>query len=293
MNDPSSIDLQQRLRLYAQLLRLHKPIGIYLLLWPTLWSLWIAAAGFPDIDVSLVFVLGVILMRSAGCAINDYADRDIDRHITRTRERPLTRGAVTPKEAVWLFVGLSLVAFALVLQLNLLTMELSVVAALLAASYPFMKRYTHLPQIVLGMAFAWSVPMAYAAQTGGIESNAWLLYCATVVWVVAYDTMYAMVDRQDDLQIGVKSTAILFGPYDRQIIAGLQLTFIVLLVSIGVRCTFSFTFYTGVTVAAVLCLYQQWLLKDRQPAHCFKAFLNNHYVGMAVFAGIFGHYQFS
>ena len=293
MNDPSSIDLQQRLRLYAQLLRLHKPIGIYLLLWPTLWSLWIAAAGFPDIDVSLVFVLGVILMRSAGCAINDYADRDIDRHITRTRERPLTRGAVTPKEAVWLFVGLSLVAFALVLQLNLLTIELSVVAALLAASYPFMKRYTHLPQIVLGMAFAWSVPMAYAAQTGGIESNAWLLYCATVVWVVAYDTMYAMVDRQDDLQIGVKSTAILFGPYDRQIIAGLQLTFIVLLVSIGVRCTFSFTFYTGVTVAAVLCLYQQWLLKDRQPAHCFKAFLNNHYVGMAVFAGIFGHYQFS
>jgi 4-hydroxybenzoate polyprenyltransferase len=280
----------QRLRQYFLLMRLDRPIGIFLLLWPTLWALWIAGEGRPDNWVAMVFVLGVILMRSAGCVINDYADRDIDRHVARTSDRPLTAGRVTSKEALLLFAVLALTAFGLVLTLNLLTILLSFVGAVLAASYPFMKRYTYLPQVYLGLAFGWSVPMAFAAQTGTVPVVAWLLLIATVLWATAYDTMYAMVDRPDDLKIGVKSTAILFGSADRAIIAIIQALTLAVLGTVGQTLELGGYYYTALGVALLLMCYQQYLIQNRDGMHCFKAFLNNNWVGAAVFAGIALHY---
>jgi len=283
-------EVSVKLRLYAELIRFQRPIGTYLLLWPTLWALAIAGDGGPDGWVLFVFVCGVFLMRSAGCAINDYADRDIDLHVARTRERPLTSGKITPREALAVFAVLGLLAFVLVLTLNRLTILLSLGGILLAASYPFMKRYHYLPQVHMGAAFGWAVPMAFAAQTDTLPKIAWLLYVATLVWAVAYDTMYSMVDREDDLKIGVKSTAILFGDYDRLMIALLQALFVLAMILVGVDLEFSWIYYLALGAAALLLTYQQFLINDRAAAHCFSAFLNNHWVGAVVFAGIMGHY---
>ena len=279
-----------KLQLYADLIRLDKPIGIYLLLWPTLWALAIAGQGDPDGWVLFVFVSGVFLMRSAGCAINDYADRDIDRHIERTKNRPLTSGRITSKEALWVFVVLCLTAFALVLSLNQFTIALSVGGVLLAASYPFMKRYHYLPQVHLGAAFGWAVPMAFAAQTGEVPKQAWLLYVATLVWTTAYDTIYSMVDRADDLKAGVKSSAILFGEYDRAIIGLLQTLFILTLWLVGVDLEFSAIYFYALLLAAGFLGYEQLMIAHRARQQCFNAFLHNQWVGAIVFFGIMGHY---
>lgn len=281
-----------RLGQYWYLMRFHRPIGILLLLWPTLWALWIAGEGRPNAKVVTIFVLGVILMRAAGCVINDYADRHFDPHVSRTRDRPIASGKIRPVEALILFGLICLVAFALVLQLNLLTIALSLVAVILAASYPFMKRFTHLPQAYLGLAFGWAVPMAFAAQTGTIPETAWWLLLATVLWAIAYDTMYAMVDREDDLRIGVKSTAILFGGRDRLIIAGVQITMFICLAWAGYQEGLNGWYGLGLLAAAGLALYQQTLIHDRSPERCFKAFLNNNWVGAAIFLGILFDYGF-
>lgn len=275
-----------RLRQYALLMRLHRPIGIFLLLWPTLWALWIASDGHPDPLIATVFVVGVLIMRSAGCVINDYADREFDRHVRRTRERPIATGRVTPQEAIVVFSALCLLGFGLVLLLNRLTMTLSVVAVMLAASYPFMKRYTHLPQFHLGLAFGWAVPMAFAAHTGGIPVTAWWLLLAVVLWAVAYDTMYAMVDREDDLQIGAKSTAILFGSADRAIIAGLQGLLFLVLVMVGRQIDLGPFYYLGLGAATLFALHQQRLIRERKPHQCLQAFLSNNWLGATIFAGI-------
>ncbi len=267
-------------------MRLHKPIGILLLLWPTLWALWIAGQGSPNPLVLVVFVAGVVLMRSAGCVINDYADRDFDPHVARTRERPIAAGRVSGKEALLLFAGLCLLALGLVLLLNRLTVWLSLVALFLAATYPFMKRYTHWPQVYLGAAFGWAIPMAFAAQTGELPREAWLLFLANVLWATAYDTMYAMADREEDLKIGVKSTAILFGEADRAIIALVQVLLLLALVFAGNAAGLGVYFYFGLLLAASLALYQQYLIRERQPQACLRAFLNNNWFGAAVFAGI-------
>lgn len=282
--------MNERLRQYALLMRLHKPIGILLLLWPTLWALWIAAAGHPDTRVLVVFVLGVVLMRSAGCVINDYADRNIDPHVRRTRERPIAAGRVTPREALVLFAVLCLVAFMLVLLMNRLTILLSLIGVLLAATYPFTKRYTHLPQVYLGAAFGWAVPMVFAAQTGAVPAVAWLIFIANVLWATVYDTMYAMVDREDDLRIGVKSTAILFGAADRLLIGLLQVLLMACLAWVGMWAGLGAMYYAGLAAAAVFALYQQYLIRARQPERCFQAFLNNNWFGATVFAGIAAHY---
>ncbi len=282
--------LSRRLTEYALLMRIDRPIGTLLLLWPTLWALWIAASGRPDALVLLVFVLGVFLMRSAGCVINDYADRGFDPHVARTRNRPLAAGRVAPREALILFAVLCLAAFALVLLLNRLTILLSLVGALLAASYPFMKRLTHIPQAYLGVAFGWGIPMAFAAQTGAVPATAWWLLAANVVWAVAYDTMYAMVDRADDLRVGVKSTAILFGRRDRLAVGLLQALTLALLAAIGVSLNLGAYYYGGLAAAAALAGYQQFLIRHREPARCFKAFLNNAWFGAAVFGGLALHY---
>ncbi len=278
------------LKQYALLIRLDRPIGILLLLWPTLWALWIAAEGLPDPLVLFVFISGVVLMRSAGCAINDYADRDIDPHVERTRNRPVAAGRISPREALAVFVLLSLSAFALVLLMNKLTIMMAFVGAALAASYPFMKRFHYLPQVHLGAAFGWSVPMAYAAQINATPPVAWLLFIATVLWATAYDTMYAMADREDDLKIGVKSTAILFGDADRIIIGMIQGLLLVDLLLVGRRAELGLYYYLGLIIAAGFAVYQQWLIKDRDPGRCFRAFLNNNYFGMAVFGGLLLHY---
>ncbi len=276
-----------RLKLYAQLMRLHKPIGIYLLLWPTLWSLWLATDQMlPSISNLIIFVLGVVLMRSAGCVINDFADRKIDSHVKRTEDRPLASGKVSTQEALILFSVLIIAAFLLVLMTNVLTIQLSIGGVLLAASYPFMKRYTYLPQVVLGAAFAWSIPMAFAAESGSIKMEAWLIYLAVVLWTVVYDTFYAMVDRDDDLKIGVKSTAILFGEQDKVITGFLQLLTLYTLMMVGQRFDLSLPYYLSLGGVAALFIYQQWLIRFRDRDACFKAFLNNHWVGLAVFAGI-------
>lgn len=275
-----------RIKQYALLARLDKPIGILILLWPTLWAIWLASDGKPDLRVLAVFVLGVVLMRSAGCVINDYADRDFDPHVERTKLRPIAAGKVAPKEALILFAVLCLTAFGLVLLLNTLTILLSFVGAFLAASYPFMKRYTHLPQAYLGMAFGWAVPMVFAAQVNQLPLVAWLLYLAVMLWALVYDTMYAMVDKDDDLKIGVKSTAILFGNYDRHIMAVLQLIILALLTWVGMLKQLGGFYYLGLAVAAGLSIYQQWLIRHREKPRCFQAFLNNNWFGVAVFAGI-------
>ncbi len=284
---------RQRLRGYMLLMRLDKPIGIMLLLWPTLWALWIASEGTPDAWVTTVFVAGVFLMRSAGCVINDYADREFDPFVERTRNRPLAVGMVSPKEALVLFVALSVTAFALVLTLNTLTIMMSFVGAALAASYPFMKRLTYLPQVYLGLAFGWSVPMAFAAQTGTVPIVAWLLLIVTVLWATAYDTIYAMVDRADDLKIGVKSTAILFGESDRIIIGIIQVVMLVVLLMIGQRLELSLVYFFSVLIAALFMLYQQRLIRNRDGMQCMRAFRNNNWIGVVVFAGLYGHYFLS
>lgn len=271
---------------YLKLARVDKPIGIFLVLWPTLWALWLAAEGIPSLDILAIFVAGVVLMRSAGCVINDFADRNIDGDVERTKGRPLVTGAVTAKNALIFFGILCLVSFLLVLQTNELTVYLSFGAVGLATLYPFMKRYTYLPQVVLGAAFAWAIPMAYAAQTNELPKVIWLIYTATVLWTVAYDTMYAMVDREDDIKIGVKSTAILFGHADRGIIACLQIMVIFTLCMIGEQLELGQFFFLGVVVASTLFIYQQHLIRLRYREECFKAFLNNNWVGMVLFAGI-------
>jgi 4-hydroxybenzoate polyprenyltransferase len=284
---------QQKLKLYAQLVRLDKPIGIYLLMWPTLWALAIAGEGAPNLWVLFVFTCGVVLMRSAGCAINDYADRHIDLHVARTRERPLTAGKISSKEALIVFALLSFLSFLLVLTLNRFTIYLSIVGVLLAVTYPFMKRMHYLPQVHLGAAFGWSVPMAYAAQTGAVDRITWLLYTATLLWTVAYDTMYAMVDREDDLKIGAKSTAILFGEADKMIIGFLQFLFIFTLWLIGQELEFHSIYFIALIFASILLAYEQAMIYHRLPEFCFQAFLHNHWVGAVVFAGIIGHYYLS
>lgn len=279
-----------RWRLYAVLMRLNRPIGILLLLWPTLWALWLAGDGHPKNSVFVIFVLGVVLMRSAGCVINDYADRHFDPHVERTRERPLAAGRVSERETLILFVVLCLVAFILVLFTNWLTIALSFAGAFLAASYPFMKRYTHLPQFYLGAAFGWAAPMAWAAQTGSVPAEAWIVFAANVFWSVAYDTQYAMVDRDDDLKIGVKSTAILFGSLDRFMIGVCHGLTLVLLAWAGVRSGAGFWFIAGLTGAAGFAAYQQWLIRERERGACFRAFLNNNWFGLFVFLGLVAHY---
>jgi len=284
--------IRDRARQYWLLARFDKPIGILILLWPALWALWVASDGKPDVLVLTVICLGVVLMRAAGCVINDYADRDFDPHVQRTKQRPIAAGRVTPKEALVVFVVLCLIAFGLVLLLNIYTILLSFVAAFLAASYPFMKRFTQLPQAYLGIAFGWAVPMAFAAQTNTIPLVAWLMYLAVVLWALVYDTMYAMVDKDDDLKIGIKSTAILFGDYDRQIMAVLQLIILGLLIAVGLMITAGWAYFTGLAVAAGLFVYQQTLIFNRDKILCFKAFLNNNWFGVSVFVGLALDYGF-
>ena len=278
--------LADRARQYWLLGRFDKPIGIFILLWPALWALWVAGEGKPSLWILVVFCLGVVLMRAAGCVINDYADRDFDPHVERTKQRPIAAGRVTPKEAIIVFVCLCLLAFALVLTLNSFTILLSFGGAFLAASYPFMKRYTQLPQAYLGIAFGWAVPMAFAAQINSIPPVAWVMYLAVLLWALVYDTMYAMVDKEDDLKIGVKSTAILFGDYDRHIMGLLQLVILGLLVTIGQWQGLGGFYYLGLAVAAGFSIYQQVLIRERDKAKCFQAFLNNNWFGLSVYLGL-------
>jgi len=287
---PPSSPVKVRLSNYWQLVRADRPIGTYLLLWPALWALWLAGDGQPLWWVTLIFMLGTVLMRSAGCAINDFADRNIDGEVARTKNRPLATGAVSAKEALTVFVVLCLLAFSLVLFLNLQTILHSFVAVALAALYPFMKRYTHLPQVVLGVAFAWAVPMAFSALQGEIPPFAWVLFASIVVWVLVYDTMYAMVDRDDDVKIGVKSTAILFGNYDRFIIAVLQGLMLFLLWLVGDMAGRGTAFNVALLVGACWFVFQQYLIREREPALCFRAFLNNNLFGMTIFTGLFIDY---
>ena len=275
-----------KIKPFFELMRLDKPVGIYLLLWPTLWALWVAAKGIPDFSVVLIFTLGVIFMRSAGCVINDYADRKVDGHVGRTVNRPLITGAVTSKQALILFFALLTTSFLLVLFTNTLTIQLSFAGAALAAIYPFMKRHTHLPQVFLGAAFSWAIPMAFAAQADELPKYLWLIYMANLSWTVAYDTMYAMVDRDDDIKIGVKSTAILFGDADKVMIAILQGITIFCLLLLGSELALNAFYYLGLAVATALMVYQQKLIRGRDKAGCFAGFLNSHWVGVAVWIGL-------
>lgn len=277
---------QSKLLAYHRLMRTDKPIGALLLLWPTLWALWVAASGVPPLWILAVFVVGVWLMRAAGCVINDYADRKFDGHVKRTAHRPLPSGDVTEKEARNLFLVLVLLAFVLVLTLNLMTIALSVAALALAWIYPFMKRYTHLPQVVLGAAFGWAIPMAFSATGEALPLSCWLLFCANICWAVAYDTQYAMVDRDDDVKIGVKSTAILFGRYDNMIIGVLQAAVLALMATVGWLNGLGVVFYLALAAAGALFIWQQRLTAGRERDACFRAFRNNNYVGLALFAGI-------
>ena len=275
---------------FYKLMRADKPIGTYLLLWPTLLALWFASEGLPDLDILAIFVVGVFLMRSAGCVINDIADRKIDGHIKRTAQRPLVSGEATTQQAIALFLMLVILAFCLVLMLNWQTVLLSFGALVLASSYPFMKRFTYLPQFVLGAAFSWAIPMAFMAVQGEIPGWSWWLYVANLIWTVAYDTQYAMVDRDDDLMVGVKSTAILFGKFDRLIIGLLQLAVIVIVAGIGVLKSFTASYYVCLTVVAMLFIYQQMLIRNREREACFNAFLNNNYVGLVLVLSVINQY---
>ena len=277
---------------YGRLMRLDRPIGTFLLLWPALWALWLASDGHPQPRVFIVFALGVFLMRSAGCVINDFADRKIDPHVRRTRERPMAQGRVEPKEAIMLFVALSLIALGLVMTLDRFTQQLALVGAVLTVTYPFFKRFFPIPQMYLGIAFSWSVPMAYAAEAGEVTRIGWLLFMASLLWTTAYDTMYAMVDREDDLKIGVRSSAILFGEADRAVIGIMQLMTLLALWLVGRDLELGAWYYGGLAAAACFSLYEQWLLRERVPEKCFRAFLNNNYFGMAVFIGIALEYLF-
>ena len=272
---------------YIRLMRLNKPIGTYLLLWPTYWALFLSAKGWPDIDLLIIFTLGVLVMRSAGCVINDYADRNIDQNIARTKDRPLITGEVSPKSALRLFVFLLIIAFGLVLLTNALTIKLSLIALALATLYPFTKRWTHLPQVVLGVAFGMSVPMAFSAQTGSIPLSAGWIFLATIVWTLIYDTFYAMVDRDEDIKIGVKSTAILFEKYDQIFITFLQIILIIVFVVIGNLFDLGSIYYFSLVIILIFMIYHQFLMKKRQKELFFKAFLNNNFIGMTAFIGIF------
>ena len=286
-------DMMERLVQYALLARMHQPIGTLLLLWPTLWALWIAGAGEPDPAVVVVFVAGVFVMRSAGCVINDFADREVDPHVRRTMNRPIASGKVTPREALGVFAALCLVALGLVLTLNRLAVMYSFAAVALAASYPFMKRWTYLPQVHLGVAFGWGIPMAFAALTDAVPALAWLLLTGVVAWAIAYDTMYAMVDREDDLRVGVKSSAILFGGADRFFVGASQVAVLAVLVLAGRQAGLGVFHDAATALSALLFLYQQHLIRDREPAACFKAFLNNNWVGALVFAGVVADYAWA
>jgi 4-hydroxybenzoate polyprenyltransferase len=281
-----------RLLEYARLMRLDRPIGFWLLLWPVLWALWISGEGHPDERVFAIFVAGTFLMRAAGCVINDYADRGIDPHVRRTAQRPLARGAVSPAEAIVLFVVLASAALLLIVPLAPLTRLYALAGGAIAVIYPFLKRLFPLPQAWLGAAFAWSVPMAFAEQTGSVTAVGWLLFGAVVLWTTVFDTMYAMVDRDDDLAVGVRSSAILFGQRDRLVVAVMQLASLMLLAVVGRMSGLDSWYWLGLAVAAVLALRQQWLIRDREPAACFRAFLNNNYFGIAVFAGVALDYLF-
>jgi 4-hydroxybenzoate polyprenyltransferase len=281
------INLRKQFPHYLKLIRFDRPIGSYLLLWPTLIALWVAAQGVPDLRILLIFVIGTFLMRSAGCAINDYADRDIDAHVERTENRPLATGAISPNEALGVFGVLGLLSFILVLQLNLLTIILSVVALILAASYPFMKRVHMLPQVHLGLAFAWAIPMAYAALNNELpNASNWLIFITAVIWTTAYDTIYGMADREDDLKLGLKSTAILFGDHDRLIVGLMQLTVVILLSILGALESFGVIYYLGLFTASLFFVYQQYLIREYDRKLCFQAFLNNNWFGMVVFIAL-------
>jgi 4-hydroxybenzoate polyprenyltransferase len=276
----------ERLSLYLQLTRLNRPIGILLLLWPTLWGVWIAGSGHPSLHIVLIFVLGTVLMRSAGCAINDYADRNFDKHVQRTRNRPVTSGRIAPREALWLAASLALLALLLILPLNRLTLLLSIPALLLAASYPYTKRFLAIPQAWLGIAFGFGIPMAFAAQQGSVPPVAWLLLIANVFWAIAYDTEYAMVDRDDDIHLGIHSAALLFGKYDVAAVMACYVITLILLVVAGQMVSFGWTYYLGLLIAGGIALYHYRLIKSRQREACFKAFLHNNWLGAAVFVGI-------
>ncbi len=296
LSKPVSAALQNllaQLLNYVRLMRLDKPIGIWLLLWPTLWALWIAGEGHPDAGVFVVFVVGVVIMRSAGCVLNDYADRHIDPYVERTRLRPIASGAVSPVEALTLFVALSLIAIGLATLLNRPAQILALVGALLTIVYPFIKRVISIPQFVLGAAFGWAVPMAFAAQTGEASQLGWLVFGCALIWATVYDTFYAMVDRDDDIKVGVKSTAILFGDADLFVIGGLQMLMLVALLFVGQMAELGFWYFASIGLAGLLMAYHQWLARGRTRDGCFKAFLNNHYLGMVIFIGIVLHYTFN
>ncbi len=289
-NNPFNTPILDRLKQYILLTRLNRPIGSLLLLWPTLCALWVAADGFPGWKPSLIFVIGTILMRSAGCAINDYADRDIDKHVQRTKDRPLTSGKITPKEAVSVSAILAFSAFCLLFFTNINTILLSFIGLFLAVIYPFSKRFTHLPQLFLGAAFSWGIPMAYTAVDAAMTTTTWVMFFASVIWALVYDTMYAMRDRADDLKIGVQSTAILFGNADVLIISIIQISVLILWTLIGIMESFSYFYFVGVALAALFGVYQHFLIRNRDPLKCFQAFLNNHYFGMVIFIGIVLNY---
>ena len=285
------IDLKKQFPHYLKLIRFDRPIGTYLLLWPTLWALWIASGGLPDLKILIIFILGVFVMRSAGCAINDYADRDIDADVSRTSQRPLATGAITANEAIGVFVALAIVSFFLVLQLNWLTVGMSLVALALAASYPFMKRIHMLPQVHLGFTFGWSIPMAYTAVHNQLpDLSNWLIFFAAVIWTTAYDTMYGMADREEDIKLGLKSTAILFGDNDKIIIGILQFIVGMMLTGIGLLESLGAFYYIGLMLASTFFLYQQYLIRDRESVPCFHAFLNNSWFGFVVFIGLMFDY---
>jgi 4-hydroxybenzoate polyprenyltransferase len=286
--------LARRIEEYGRLARFDRPIGTWLLLWPTLWALWIAGRGRPDPGVLIVFVAGVVVMRAAGCIINDFADRNIDPQVRRTRDRPLAARRVSPAEALGLFLVLMVAALWLVLRLNRLTIELAVLGAALTASYPFVKRFFPLPQLYLGLSFGgWSIPMAFAAQLGVVPRVAWVLYIAAVIWAVVYDTQYAMVDRDDDRRVGIQSSALLFADLDRLLIGVLQAIMLVALALAGQDLQLGTWYTAGLAVVAGLFAYQQWLIRRREPAACLRAFLNNNYVGMAIFIGVALHYVYA
>jgi 4-hydroxybenzoate polyprenyltransferase len=275
------------MNVYFRLMRFNKPIGIYLLLWPTYWALFLSAGGWPDIDLLIIFTFGVIITRSAGCVINDYADREIDKHITRTRDRPITTGEISPKAALLLFIALGLIAFALVLLTNTLTIKLSFIAMALAVLYPFTKRWTNLPQLILGLAFAMSVPMAFSAQIGTVPASAGWIFLATILWTLIYDTLYAMADREEDLKIGVKSTAILFAKYDQIFITLLQILLMIVFIKIGNLFDLGAFYDISLIIILIFMIYHQLLIKKGKKSDYFKAFINNHYIGMTLFSGIF------
>ncbi|NKF49252.1 4-hydroxybenzoate octaprenyltransferase [Shewanella sp. WXL01] len=282
--------LRDKLHAYARLMRIDRPIGTLLLMWPCMMALVLAAGGMPDIKVLVIFVIGVVLMRANGCIINDYADRKLDAHVERTKTRPLVSGEVTPKQALTLFVVLGLTAFSLVLMLNPLVVQLSVVGIILTIMYPYMKRVTNMPQMFLGIVWSWSIPMAYAAQLGEVPVEAWWLFAANWCWTVAYDTMYAMVDRDDDLKVGIKSTAILFGRFDRQWIGAFQLAALACFIMAGLSAERGLVYGLGIVTFIAFSSYQQYLIYGRERAPCFKAFLNNNWAGFALFVALGADY---